>query len=79
MYFRSRKPLMLINKTQPIISSPQVADLLMVLTFLEEQNPEDKETWRSRFVLLLWLSIVVIIPFHMSRLDGFAPGQIGKG
>lgn len=55
----------------------QVSDLLTVLTFLEAQDPKDKETWRSRFVLLLWLSIVVIIPFHMSRLDGFAPGQPG--
>ncbi|CAD0197479.1 unnamed protein product [Chrysodeixis includens] len=53
----------------------RVSDLLTVLTFLEAQDPNDKETWRSRFVLLLWLSIVVIIPFHMSRLDGFAPGQ----
>lgn len=55
----------------------QVSDLLTVLQFLESQDPNDKETWRSRFVLLLWLSIVVIIPFHMSRLDGFAPGQPG--
>lgn len=53
----------------------EVTDLLTVLSFLEVQDPHDKETWRSRFVLLLWLSIVVIIPFHMSRLDGFAPGQ----
>ncbi|KAI5644463.1 tubulin-specific chaperone D [Phthorimaea operculella] len=51
----------------------EVSDLLTVLSFLEAQDPNDKETWRSRFVLLLWLSIVVIIPFHMSRLDGFAP------
>ncbi|KAL0832793.1 hypothetical protein ABMA28_000957 [Loxostege sticticalis] len=57
----------------------EVSDLLTVLTYLEAQNPNDKETWRSRFVLLLWLSIVVIIPFHMSRLDGFAPGQPDAG
>lgn len=49
----------------------------MVLTLIEAQDPTNQETWRSRFVLLLWLSIVVIIPFHMSRLDGFAPGQQG--
>ncbi|XP_013165027.1 PREDICTED: tubulin-specific chaperone D [Papilio xuthus] len=55
----------------------EVSDLLTVLTFLEAQDPMDKETWRSRLVLLLWLSIVVIIPFHMSRLDGFAPDQPG--
>ncbi|XP_041970319.1 tubulin-specific chaperone D isoform X1 [Aricia agestis] len=57
----------------------EVSDLLTVLTYLEAQDPNDKETWRSRFVLLLWLSIVVIIPFHMSRLDGFAPDQPGAG
>ncbi|XP_063824172.1 tubulin-specific chaperone D [Ostrinia nubilalis] len=57
----------------------EVSDLLTVLTYLEAQDPNDKETWRSRFVLLLWLSIVVIIPFHMSRLDGFAPGQPDAG
>ncbi|XP_013138702.1 PREDICTED: tubulin-specific chaperone D [Papilio polytes] len=55
----------------------EVSDLLTVLTFLEAQDPMDKETWRSRLVLLLWLSIGVIIPFHMSRLDGFAPDQPG--
>ncbi|KAG7308251.1 hypothetical protein JYU34_006930 [Plutella xylostella] len=52
----------------------EVSDLLMVLSMLEAHDDDDKECWRSRFVLLLWLSIVVIIPFHMSRLDGFAPG-----
>ncbi|CAK1546044.1 unnamed protein product [Leptosia nina] len=57
----------------------EVSDLLTVLTFLEAQNPNEKDTWRGRFVLLLWLSIVVIIPFHMSRLDGFAPEQPGAG
>ncbi|CAH2247306.1 jg15470 [Pararge aegeria aegeria] len=57
----------------------EVTDLLTVLTYLEAQDPNNKETWRSRFVLLLWLSIVVIIPFHMSRLDGFAPDQPGAG
>lgn len=55
----------------------QVSDLLTVLHFLESQNPNDKETWRSRFVLILWLSIIVIIPFHMSRLDGFTPQEQG--
>ncbi|XP_073943148.1 tubulin folding cofactor D [Choristoneura fumiferana] len=57
----------------------EVSDLLTVLALLEAEDPQNKETWRSRFVLLLWLSIVVIIPFHMSRLDGFAPGQPDAG
>lgn len=57
----------------------EVSDLLTVLTFLETQDPKDKQTWRSRFVLILWLSIIVIIPFHMSRLDGITPQEQEAG
>lgn len=71
-------PEMLLYTLNIYLNYIQVSDLLTVLTFLEAQDPNNKETWRSRFVLLLWLSIVVIIPFHMSRLDGFAPEQPGK-
>lgn len=42
----------------------------MVLKFLEEQNPENCDTWTTRYILLLWLSIIVMIPFDMSRFDG---------
>ncbi|KAG5900138.1 hypothetical protein JTB14_012811 [Gonioctena quinquepunctata] len=49
----------------------EVADLEPVLQLLESQNPEDPNTWTTRYILLLWLSIIVIIPFHMSRFDGF--------
>lgn len=27
--------------------------------------------WETSYVLLLWMSIIVKIPFHMSRLDSF--------
>ncbi|XP_046406500.1 tubulin-specific chaperone D isoform X2 [Ischnura elegans] len=53
-------------------SSHSVADLEKVLKLLEVQDPSDLETWYTRYVLLLWLSIIVMIPFHMSRIDGFA-------
>ncbi|XP_022919826.2 tubulin-specific chaperone D [Onthophagus taurus] len=49
----------------------EVADFEPVLRLLEQQNPEDTKTWMTRYVLLLWLSIIVMIPFHLSRLDGF--------
>lgn len=49
----------------------QVSDLEPVLQLLELQDPNDSETWGTRYVLLLWLSIIVMIPFHMSRLDAF--------
>ncbi|CAH1175633.1 unnamed protein product [Phaedon cochleariae] len=49
----------------------EVGDFEPVLQLLERQDPSDPETWTTRYILLLWLSIIVIIPFHMSRFDGF--------
>lgn len=37
---------------------------------LEEQNESDHASWETRYCLLLWLSIIVIIPFDMRKLDG---------
>ena len=28
------------------------------------------QTWETRYILLLWLSIIVMIPFELSRFDG---------
>ena len=28
------------------------------------------QTWETRYVLLLWLSMIVMIPFELSRFDG---------
>lgn len=49
----------------------EVADFEPVLQLLEAQDCTDSSTWTTRYVLLLWLSIIVMIPFHMSRLDNF--------
>lgn len=49
----------------------EVADFEPVLQLLEAQDAKDADTWTTRYVLLLWLSIIVLIPFHMSRFDGF--------
>ena len=60
------------SNTTKIISnySFQAADLEPVLIMLEHQDIKDTDTWETRYCLLLWLSIIVKIPFHMSRLDG---------
>lgn len=63
-----------LEKTQSIIfnfCSCQVSDLEPVLAMLERQDPKSTETWETRYSLLLWLSIIVKIPFHMTRLDSF--------
>ena len=36
---------------------------------LEKQDPNDVETWETRYVLLIWLSIISKIPFSLSRLE----------
>lgn len=48
----------------------EVSDLEKVLKMLEEQNESDHDSWETRYCLLLWLSIIVIIPFDMCKLDG---------
>ncbi|XP_076750514.1 tubulin folding cofactor D [Xylocopa sonorina] len=47
----------------------EVGDLLPVLRMLEKQDPNDVETWETRYVLLIWLSIISKIPFPLSRLE----------
>ncbi|XP_077183678.1 tubulin-specific chaperone D isoform X2 [Paroedura picta] len=37
---------------------------------LVRQNPKDYETWETRYMLLLWLSVTCLIPFDLARLDG---------
>lgn len=47
----------------------EITDLDFVLNSLEEQNAENKDEWETRYMLLLWLSILVLNPFEMSRFD----------
>ncbi|CAD6212668.1 GSCOCG00011035001-RA-CDS [Cotesia congregata] len=47
----------------------EVIDLLPVLRMLEKQDPTDLSTWETRYVLLIWLSIISKIPFPLSRLE----------
>uniref|UniRef100_A0A8D3D3D2 Tubulin-specific chaperone D n=1 Tax=Scophthalmus maximus TaxID=52904 RepID=A0A8D3D3D2_SCOMX len=48
----------------------EVADLKPVLDLLSRQDPKDSETWETRFMLLLWLSMTCLLPFDLSRMDG---------
>ncbi|ALC39422.1 CG7261 [Drosophila busckii] len=47
----------------------ELSDLEFVLQLLEQQDPKQFENWETRYMLLLWMSILVLNPFHMSRLD----------
>ncbi|XP_069785635.1 tubulin-specific chaperone D isoform X2 [Narcine bancroftii] len=48
----------------------EVVDLQPVLNLLIQQDPKDCQTWETRYILLLWLSMTCLLPFDMARLDG---------
>uniref|UniRef100_A0A2K5RMI9 Tubulin-specific chaperone D n=1 Tax=Cebus imitator TaxID=2715852 RepID=A0A2K5RMI9_CEBIM len=56
----------------------EVADMEPVLDLVATQNPKDHETWETRYMLLLWLSVTCLIPFDFSRLDGNLVTQPGQ-
>ncbi|XP_055382719.1 tubulin-specific chaperone D [Condylostylus longicornis] len=49
----------------------ELSDLEFALDLLEKQDLKDSANWETRYVLLLWMSILVLNPFHMSRLDAY--------
>lgn len=53
----------------------ELSDIDFVLNMLEKHKPDDLEHWHSRYMLLLWMSILVLNPFHFSRLDAHDGGD----
>eukprot|EP00048_Salpingoeca_helianthica_P006781 m.102538 g.102538 ORF g.102538 m.102538 type:complete len:1182 (+) comp14122_c1_seq1:62-3607(+) len=47
----------------------ETADLLPVLAALTAQDPARHEAWPTRYVQLLWLSILAMIPFNFAIYD----------
>uniref|UniRef100_UPI0037E9BBBB tubulin-specific chaperone D n=1 Tax=Semicossyphus pulcher TaxID=241346 RepID=UPI0037E9BBBB len=56
----------------------EVADVQPVLDLLSRQDPKDTETWETRYMLILWLSMTCLIPFDLYRLDGHLESESGK-
>ncbi|XP_029636539.2 tubulin-specific chaperone D [Octopus sinensis] len=52
----------------------EVTDLPFALKLLQAQDTEDRTTWETRYMLLLWLSIACMIPFDLNRLDTMTDG-----
>ncbi|XP_061556153.1 tubulin-specific chaperone D [Phycodurus eques] len=57
----------------------EVADIEPVLELLSKQDPTDTETWWTRYILLLWLSMTCLTPFDLSRLDSNLQSEDGRG
>ena len=52
-----------------------VADLEPCLELLDKQDVLDSESWETRYVLLLWLSILVMVPFSLNTVDSATSGS----
>ena len=46
-----------------------MADLEPALAYLQALDGKDTEIWETRYVLLLWLSLICMIPFDLKKVD----------
>jgi hypothetical protein len=59
----------------------EVADLEPALQMLVSQSRDAHESWETRYVLFLWLSILVLVPFDLHTADSLVskPSDSGPG
>ncbi|KAK4474745.1 hypothetical protein MN116_001870 [Schistosoma mekongi] len=53
-----------------------VDDIEPSLDLLMKQDINDSENWETRYVLMLWLSILVMVPFNLEHLDNLGRKSI---
>lgn len=56
----------------------EITDLDFVLNSLEQQDIADKTAWETRYMLIVWLSILVLNPFELARFDAFISSDSGN-
>eukprot|EP00124_Ichthyophonus_hoferi_P000418 Ihof_evm11s15 gene=Ihof_evmTU11s15 len=54
------------------------SDLIATLELLLKQDKDEYTTWETRYILLLWLSLLVLLPFDLTILDTPIKGAGGK-
>ena len=47
----------------------EVTDLEPVFDFLSQLNPADTHLWEVRYISLIWLSLICMIPFDLKKVD----------
>lgn len=57
----------------------EITDLDFVLSALEQQNIAETSTWETRYMLIVWLSILVLNPFELARFDAFTAATAAGG
>lgn len=56
-------------KTVVKVFPHEVADFEPTLHLLQSQDRTDHSAWETRYVLLLWLSMLCLVPFDLSTID----------
>ncbi|RLN95357.1 hypothetical protein BBJ28_00014498 [Nothophytophthora sp. Chile5] len=59
----------------------EVSDFEPTLQLLQSQDRDDHAAWETRYVLLLWLSMLCLVPFDLNTIDSSAPsvGESSNG
>ena len=57
----------------------EVRDVEEVIHLLEREDADAYKNWETRYFLLLWMSMLVLIPFDLKRFDGGQQQQQQKG
>lgn len=47
----------------------EVSKLPLLLELLSKESPDDKKNWQTRYVLTVWLSIVILAPFDLVKFQ----------
>jgi hypothetical protein len=53
----------------------EARDLEPVVEALEEQDRAESESWQTRYCLLVWLSIIALVPFDIASIDSDLPDR----
>ncbi|CAG8598117.1 7830_t:CDS:2, partial [Scutellospora calospora] len=56
----------------------EVSDLEPTFYFMVSQDPQDYSGWETRYVLLIWLSLICMIPFDLKTVDSLAVAEGNK-
>ncbi|KAE9047708.1 Tubulin-specific chaperone D [Phytophthora rubi] len=57
----------------------EVSDFEPTLQLLQSQDRTDHSAWETRYVLLLWLSMLCLVPFDLTTIDSSSAGESTNG
>jgi hypothetical protein len=56
--------------------SHEVTDLEPVFEFLSAMDSTKSELWEARYICLIWLSLICMIPFDLKKVDSGLQSQV---